>query len=606
MSGSLVGALRVSLGLDSAQFETGLKKARASANTGVAGIMQAFSGIAGTAAKVSAAVAAIGSTAIVMAVRSAADAMDDLSKAAQKTGTSATELSKLQWAAELSDVSAETLQKSLNRLNIAITDIGPGAKGAAGELARLGVTASTGTLDAMMKVADQFAAMPDGAQKSALAIKLFGKAGAEMIPLLNGGAEGLREAAKQATELGLVIDGNTARAAEAFNDNLTTLGKVTEGITMQITAGLVPTLAAMTSELARSAGVGQVWTDVGKAIGNGLVWIAEKAFIAYEAISGITNAVISMRRAAAALIDGKGFAAAGKIIGDQERETKAGIKAREEAFARLRAGIANFKPGETKKTTSNFKLLGSGGQGSVPRTTRTSAPKMGGDFIDPSMREGWALQQLLDAGTPANIDLNNQALQGVAATLGDLKDMDFSLEIIKPEAFKTAERFAENLSSSLSQALVYGQSLGDALVSSFKAAAAELVTSGLMNILLGSKDASGNRSGGLIGDLIGAFLKVPGYANGTNYAPGGLALVGERGRELVQMPRGSRVIPNASTEALMNGGGSAHVTVGVDPNSGNITAFVNNQIAATAPAIAQAGAGIAQGQLAQRAQRRFR
>ena len=39
-------------------------------------------------------------------------------------------------------------------------------------------------------------------------------------------------------------------------------------------------------------------------------------------------------------------------------------------------------------------------------------------------------------------------------------------------------------------------------------------------------------------------IKVPGFAAGTNYAPGGLALVGEKGPELVNLPRGSQVTPN--------------------------------------------------------------
>src|SRR5690606_39066543 len=38
----------------------------------------------------------------------------------------------------------------------------------------------------------------------------------------------------------------------------------------------------------------------------------------------------------------------------------------------------------------------------------------------------------------------------------------------------------------------------------------------------------------------GGFLGIPGFANGTNYAPGGLAMVGERGPELVNLPRGSQ------------------------------------------------------------------
>ncbi|OYZ14335.1 MAG: hypothetical protein B7Y35_11240 [Sphingomonadales bacterium 28-64-96] len=592
MSGSLIGALRVSLGLDSAQFTTGLKKASTDTAKATNDMKRYFEGIAAFSKGIGALVTAVVGTSLAVAVRESANAMDDLSKAAQKTGTSATELSKLQWAADLSGVAAETLQKALNKLNVAIVDVGPGAKGAAGALMQMGVTARTGTLDAMMKVSDQFARMPDGAQKSALAIKLFGKAGAELIPLLNGGSKGLREAAAEATNLGIVIDGKTARAAEAFNDNLSRMEKVAGGITTQMTAGLVPSLAAFTNEMARSASVGGHWIDLGKGIGNTMLWIGEKAFIVYEAIAGVVNATLSMKAAAQALYNGEGFAAAGKIIGDQERATKAGIKAREEAFKRMRADIASFTPGEVKATaTGDFSdLLNSGG--------KTKKIKAAVDFVSPSDEQGWALKALIDAGTPANIDLNNQSLQGIAATLRDLQQQDFSLEIIRPAAFEEAERFAEGLSQSLGQALVFGQSIGDALVNSFKAAAAEMVTSGLMDILLGSRGPGGQRSGGIIGSLLG----IPGFANGTNYAPGGLAMVGERGRELVQLPRGSRVIPNGMTEAMMGGGKS---TIEVVP-SRLFDVVIDGKIMSAAPAIAQAGAAIAQGSAAQRAQRRFR
>ena len=38
-------------------------------------------------------------------------------------------------------------------------------------------------------------------------------------------------------------------------------------------------------------------------------------------------------------------------------------------------------------------------------------------------------------------------------------------------------------------------------------------------------------------------IPVPTFASGTPFAPGGLALVGEMGPELVNLPRGSQVIP---------------------------------------------------------------
>ncbi len=47
---------------------------------------------------------------------------------------------------------------------------------------------------------------------------------------------------------------------------------------------------------------------------------------------------------------------------------------------------------------------------------------------------------------------------------------------------------------------------------------------------------------------------IPGFANGTNFAPGGLALVGERGPELVNLPRGSQVYNNRLTAAMAGGG----------------------------------------------------
>lgn len=49
--------------------------------------------------------------------------------------------------------------------------------------------------------------------------------------------------------------------------------------------------------------------------------------------------------------------------------------------------------------------------------------------------------------------------------------------------------------------------------------------------------------GSFLGDIIGG-LNIPGFADGTSFAPGGLAVVGERGPELVNLPRGSQVIPN--------------------------------------------------------------
>ncbi len=77
---------------------------------------------------------------------------------------------------------------------------------------------------------------------------------------------------------------------------------------------------------------------------------------------------------------------------------------------------------------------------------------------------------------------------------------------------------------------------------------------------------------------------LPGlFADGTQSAPGGLAIVGERGRELVNLPRGSQVVPNHKTEHLLasaansNNAGSVKVDVEVYmKKDGTLDAFVRN------------------------------
>jgi hypothetical protein len=96
------------------------------------------------------------------------------------------------------------------------------------------------------------------------------------------------------------------------------------------------------------------------------------------------------------------------------------------------------------------------------------------------------------------------------------------------------------------------------------------IISGLIAQAIASQVAA-NAKYGLIGvALAGVAIastlalihaKTPKFAAGTDFAPGGLALVGERGAELVNLPRGSQVIPNKQTQALLSGGGKIEIGV---------------------------------------------
>ena len=63
-----------------------------------------------------------------------------------------------------------------------------------------------------------------------------------------------------------------------------------------------------------------------------------------------------------------------------------------------------------------------------------------------------------------------------------------------------------------------------------------------------------------LGSALKNLTSKSAFATGTRYAPGGMALVGERGPEMINLPRGSQVIPAAQTSQMMGGiGGQVEV-----------------------------------------------
>lgn len=241
--GALVGALRAMLSLDSTAFISGANKAQKSGKKLETGLAALGSTMRKVGLGLAVAAAGLGA-----AIKGQLNAADEMGKAAQKFGVGVEELSRLNYAAKLSDVSLETLGTGLRALSKNMLAASDGSKAAGKLFADLGVsvTDSAGKMRSseavLQDVADVLSKMPDGAEKTALAMKVFGKSGAELLPMLNGGKTGLQAMAEEANRLGVVIDAKTAKSAENFNDNLTRLGAAMGGLVMQITAALAPTL----------------------------------------------------------------------------------------------------------------------------------------------------------------------------------------------------------------------------------------------------------------------------------------------------------------------------------------------------------------------------
>ena len=159
-----------------------------------------------------------------------ADALNDMS---QKTGVAIETLSQFSTAAQKSGTSLEAVGKGIKNLSMQMVQASAGNKDSTKIFKALDieVTNIDGSLrsasDIMMEVADVFGSLEDGATKSAIATKLFGKAGVEMIPMLNEGRQAI-------SDMQVVIDAQFAKAADKFNDKLVDMGNGMKSIFVTI------------------------------------------------------------------------------------------------------------------------------------------------------------------------------------------------------------------------------------------------------------------------------------------------------------------------------------------------------------------------------------
>ena len=274
------------------------KAALASVKSNLEGLSNAAGKINGVLAGLGAALSVAG---LVAAGKAALDTADELSKLSQKTGLSVESLSLLKPVAEQSGVSLEGLAKGLAKLATTMVDAAGGSKEPLEAFQRLGVSFQDAagqlrpTEDVLMQLADAFAAMPDGAEKSALAVKLFGKAGVELIPFLNQGRAGIEELKAKFRELGLEISGDTARAAEQFNDTLDTVKQALSGIALRVAEAALPALQRLADALVALASHGDEILVVLRVLGE--VLVAVLAVKGVAAVAGLLESVTLLKAA---------------------------------------------------------------------------------------------------------------------------------------------------------------------------------------------------------------------------------------------------------------------------------------------------------------------
>lgn len=242
-----VADLLIKLSVQTAEMQKGLQKAESAISGFVSTAKKLFGGlaVATTLWKVNA------------AIKGVIDSAAEMSKISEMVGISMDKFAGLAEAADQMGVSVESLAKATKFLSKNMVEAAQGTGDVRAVFESLnvafekmpGVIADTDQV--FLQLAERFSAMEDGAGKTAIALKFFGRSGLEMIPVLNKGRGAMEEWIAQGRRMGSVMTAEMGRDAREFKMSLEDINDGIGGVTKAFTAALLPVLKGAAKGLAQ-------------------------------------------------------------------------------------------------------------------------------------------------------------------------------------------------------------------------------------------------------------------------------------------------------------------------------------------------------------------
>lgn len=218
------------------------------------------------------------------AVKSQMDAIDTIGKLAERTGISTEALSAWGHAAELAGASGESLHKGLQFMTKSLGEAAMGIGEGQQAIAALGLSVegmvAAGPEESFRRIAERIRELPDPTAKAAVAMKLFGRGGIELLNLLSGN---LADAEAHARRLGITFSEVDYRQVAAANDAITDLKGALRGAVNRLAVEMSPVIQALAEGLTE-VGIkgGAAGSLIGEAFASAAVHIAYVADTVYS------------------------------------------------------------------------------------------------------------------------------------------------------------------------------------------------------------------------------------------------------------------------------------------------------------------------------------
>jgi hypothetical protein len=275
--------------------------------------------------------------------------------------------------------------------------------------------------------------MKDGAEKTGLAMQIFGKAGAELIPVLNRGEQGLAALKEEAEKLGIVLTEDSIANAEEFKETLIKLEATTDAAKRQFVAGLLPALTS-TAEALLTLKVNAAGADESIAHMMGR-WSASTLNFVRDSFIGIGYALNELKLQS----DIHGGILPWKT--DEIAQARIDLMGLQDDYKKL-MHVVEEKPKESIVSNlfgadwENFDQAMKKINAANPFTPLTKAAKDLGDQIDPILDKFYKLtEQISFFG-----DVTAAALKKVEAHHAEMATLDQDIDMLQ-KRFKALQEF---------------------------------------------------------------------------------------------------------------------------------------------------------------------
>lgn len=435
----------------------------------------------------------------------------------------------------------------------------------------------------LLEVADKFKTMPDGIDKTALSMELFGRSGKDMIRVLNLGSDGIKDLEAQADKLGLTLTSDTIGKVNDLVQSQKNLKQQTDALKIAVGTETAPVLTKFNEKINTIVGSllsakGPIHDiTVGVLAFGGPVLGASSAALGFAAnLATISSKAISAASALTTL--GLTF---GVLVGPSIVNFNAATSAVSENLSKQAQAMAGLgfetsimKPGVDALTISQNFL------------------KQATDMVTTAQNnDAMSAQNLAQANTSltgSNLQVEqaqknlNEAVKRYGPNSLEARQAVYNLEqanLNQKKAVQEVEN-AQKAKQKTEQELAKKQDLKKTTEEANSALKEQESVLGRIGDKISGlgKKVNDNLTKSGKGFLKG--LGIPGFASGVDNFSGGLAMVGEEGPELAFLPKGTSILPNKETKDLTTSrpsliGSDAMAVSGGQSGSLNITVNVS-------------------------------